>query len=122
MCPVYGNRLNPYYHIRLITQMLKSGCTCTVAALRTVMSPSAYPIVDKRRLKKYTKMEKKLTKKVSSRLLSPQEVHITARNAAMQSTPTFHHFCCKSHDGRVGIAPIKSVFALHGVNPLYDTY
>uniref|UniRef100_A0A2H1VC88 SFRICE_015184 n=1 Tax=Spodoptera frugiperda TaxID=7108 RepID=A0A2H1VC88_SPOFR len=36
----------------------------------------------------------------TSRILSPKgkaEVHITARNAAIQCTPTLHHLCYKSH-------------------------
>ncbi|KAF9806493.1 hypothetical protein SFRURICE_001288 [Spodoptera frugiperda] len=45
---------------------------------------------------------------ITSRLLSPKgwaEVHITARNAAIQSTPTFHHLCYKYNIIGVSLLP-----------------
>ncbi|KAF9807266.1 hypothetical protein SFRURICE_001698 [Spodoptera frugiperda] len=44
LCPVYGNRLTPNY-MGLLTQIVKN----CVAALRVVMSTSAYPFGDKSR-------------------------------------------------------------------------
>ncbi|KAF9824344.1 hypothetical protein SFRURICE_002839 [Spodoptera frugiperda] len=47
---------------------------------------------------------RKPARHTTSRLLS-SKVHITARNAAIQCTPTFHHLCYKSHVIGVSLLP-----------------
>ncbi|KAF9811899.1 hypothetical protein SFRURICE_021256 [Spodoptera frugiperda] len=54
-------------------------------------------------------MTARLTRRLGNMLLCNAEVHITAHNAALQCTPTFHHLWYKSHV--IGDEPIAICWA-----------